>query len=141
MTPLLWTFSTGLGWNLPKVGVVSLGLSSAKFTWIYNRDVFEPPGVLEFYGVPREKRFIFEYGLGMHLLVDKTILKFVHWNCDLQIFKNYQKPVDLIMKNLIAIRVSKFLKATIQTRLYYEKDVSRNIQVENLVSLGFYFDL
>ncbi len=141
LTPFIWTFSTGLGWTFPRLGTLSLGLSAAKFTWICNRDVFETLGVEKFYGVPEEKLFIFEYGLGLHLLVEKNFMKRVSWNCDLQIFKNYQKPVDLIMKSLIGIRINRFLKTSIQTRLNYEKDVSSRIQVENIVSLGFYFDL
>jgi len=141
LTPLLWTLSTGLGWSFPKIGTLNLGLSAAKLTWIHNRKVYEKPEVEEFYGVPREKSYVFEYGLSVHLLVDKNFLKCVHWNCDLLVFKNYEKPVDLMMKNLIGIRINKFLKTSIQTRLYYENDVSRSIQVENIVSLGFYFNL
>lgn len=141
LTPLLWTFSTGFGWTLPRLGILNLGLSAVKFTWIRNREVYDQQNILTFYGVPKEKNHIFEYGISLHLRVDKDLLKWVHWNCDLLVFKNYQKPIDLVMKNLIGIRINKFLKTSIQTRLCYEKEISKTIQVENLVSLGFYFDL
>jgi hypothetical protein len=141
LTPLLGTFSAGFGWTVPRLGTFSLGLSAAKLTVVVNRDVFDQQDIMEFYGVPKEKGHWFEYGFSMHVMVDKDILKRVHWNCDLLIFKNYQKPIDLVVRNLIAIRLNKMLKATIQTRICYEKEVSENIQVENLFSLGLYFNL
>jgi hypothetical protein len=141
LTPLLWTFSTGLGWTVPKFGSLSFGLSAAKFTWILNREIYDQQDIVEFYGVPKEKAFMFEYGLSMHFLVDRDFLKRVHWNCDLLIFKNYGKPVDLAMKNFIGVRINKFLKTSIQTRLFYEQEVSKCLQIENLVSLGFYVNL
>jgi hypothetical protein len=141
LTPLLWTFSTGLGWNFPQLGTLSLGLSAARFTWIRNREVFNQQNIMAFYGVPKEKNHSIEYGFSFHLLVDKDFMNRVHWNCDVLIFKNYERPVDLIMKNLIGIRINKFVKTSIQTRLFYESTVSKSIQFENMVFLGFYFNL
>ena len=141
LTPLLWTFSTGFGWTWPLFGTLSLGLSAGKFTWIRSKEIYDHLGTGEFYGVPKSKGYAFEYGLSIHVLVDKDFLKRVHWNCDVLIFKNYEKPVDLVMKNVIGIRINKFIKTSIQTRLFYEKEVSKNIQVENLVTVGFCFNL
>ena len=139
LTPLQWTFSAGLGWNFPQLGSLSLGLSAAKLTWILNKDVFKQQEINEFYGVAKGKTCLLEYGFSMHLLADADLMKRLHWNCDLLIFKNFGKPIDLEMKNFIGFRINKFLKMTIQTRLHYEKAVSKNIQVENLLSLGLYF--
>ncbi len=141
LTPLLWTFSTGFGWTLPDLGFFSVGLSAGKFTWIRDKRVFDQQNCNSFYGVSRGNNHLFEYGLSMHVLIDKEFQKRIHWNCDLLVFKDAGKPFDVVLKNIVGIRISKFLKSTIQTRLYYEKEVSKNIQVENLVSLGFYFNL
>jgi hypothetical protein len=141
LTPLLWTFSTGFGWTLPDLGFFSLGLSAGKFTWIRDKRVFDQQNCNSFYGVSRGKNHLFEYGLSMHVLIDREFQKRIHWNCDLLVFKDAGKPFDVVLKNIVGIRISKFLKSTIQTRIYYEKEVSKNIQVENLVSLGFYFNL
>ena len=141
LTPLVWTFSIGLGLAFPGQGNLSLGVSAGKFTWIRNREVFNQPDIPEFYGVPREKSTLFEYGLSLHLLIDRDLLKRVHWNCDLLVFKNFRKPADLGLKNLIGIRINKFLKTSIQTRLNYEEEISKKIRVENLISLGFYINL
>jgi len=141
LTPMLWTFSTGFARVFQDFGTISLGVSAAKLTWIRNNEVYSQQEINDFYGVPKGKKHIFEYGLSMHVLVDKRFLNRVQWNCDLLIFKDYTEPFDLVMKNLIGIRLTKFLKTSLQTRLFYEKEVSKNIQLENLVSLGFYFNL
>ncbi|MDP1620996.1 MAG: hypothetical protein Q8M08_01525 [Bacteroidales bacterium] len=141
LTPLIWTFSIGFGITVPKSATFSLGLSAARFTWIRDRRVFREPDIFVFYGVPREKRHILEYGLSVQLLVDRQFLKRVHWNCNLLVFKNYKKPIDLVMKNLIGIRINRFLMTTVQTRLFYERDLSKKIQFENLITLGFYIAL
>ncbi|MEI6173455.1 MAG: DUF3078 domain-containing protein [Bacteroidota bacterium] len=141
LTPLLCTFSAGFGLNLPRLGSISVGLSAAKLTLVSNRAIYSEQAIDAFYGVPKDRSHLFEYGLTMHLLVDKDFFKRIHWNCDLLIFKNYRKPVDLIIRNLVGVTINKFLKTSIQTRLYYEKEVSKSIQIENMVSVGFYFNL
>jgi len=141
MTPFLWIFSTGIGFTVPGTGKLNIGISSGKFTWIRNRGVFDGNDIPGFYGVPGKKRFVFEYGLSIHLFVDQDLLDRIHWNCDLLVFKNFGKPVDMTIKNLVTFRISKFVKTSIQTRLDYEKDADRCLQVENLVSVGFCFTL
>lgn len=141
LTPLLWTFSAGVTSVLPLTGSLNLGLSAGKFTWIRNNGIYEQQNILEFYGVPLRKRFLLEYGLGLHLLVDKNFLDCIRWKCDVLVFKNYEKSIDLAVKNFVEVRISRFLKASIQTRLNYEKEVSKWIQVENRVTLGFYIRL
>jgi hypothetical protein len=141
LTPLVCTFSAGFGFSFPRLGTLTMGLSAGKLTFIRDPEIYEAMGVNEFFGVAKGRAFLFEYGLSIHLAVDKDFLNRIHWNCDVQIFKNYKKPIDLVMKNLVGIRINKFLKTSIQTRVFYEEQTSRNVQVENLVSIGFYFAL
>jgi hypothetical protein len=141
MTPFQWNFSAGFGWAFQRLGCLSLGLTSGKFTWIRNRAVYTQQNIPDFYGVPKEKNYVLEYGFNLHLLIDTDILKHVHWNCDLLIFKNYRKPLDMVLKSYLGIRINKFLRTSIQTHLYYEKEVSSRIQIENLFSMGFYVNL
>jgi hypothetical protein len=141
MTPLRWTCSPGFGLTLPELGTLTLGLSAARLTLVLNRKVYAQQGMSAFYGVPRSRMYLFEFGLSMHLLIEKVVLDRVRWNLDLLIFKNYHRPVDVAMKNVFAIRINKFLKASLQTRIYYEKEVSLHIQVEHLVSMGFFICL
>jgi hypothetical protein len=139
LTPLVCTFSAGLGWTFSGWGSVNLGVSAAKFTLVRNSAIYDETGVTDFYGVPKDRKFLFEYGMTLHLLIDRNFLNRVQWNCDVLIFKNYEMPVDLVLKNLVGIRINKFLKTTIQTRFFYEEETSKNFQIENLVTLGFYF--
>ena len=140
LTPMLCTFSAGFGFTVTGLGKLNLGLTSAKLTVVSNKAIYTEMGVTDFYGVPKSKNHRFEYGLSLQVLIDKDMLKRVHWNCDLLIFKNYQRPVDLVLKNFIGIKITKYLKTCIQTRLFYEREVSKNVQLENVLSLGFYFD-
>ena len=141
LTPLIWTMSAGFGWTVPRFVTLSVGLSSAKLTCIYNKGIFDQLKVPDFYGVPKDKNHILEYGLSMHILIDRVISNRVHWNCDVLMFKNYKKPVDVVMNNLVGIRINKFLKTSIQTHLLYESAVSKHLQIENMISLGFCFNL
>jgi hypothetical protein len=141
LSPLSWSMSSGFGWTKPGLGSLSLGLITTKVTWLRNKLLYPQQDMAVTYGVPDNENHILEYGISMHLLIDKDILKRVHWNCDLLVFKNYQKPVDLVMKNFIGVKISRFLKISIQTRVNYEKDVSRYLQVENQLSVGFYCNL
>ncbi len=139
LTPLLCTFSAGLGWTVPRYGTLTLGLSAAKLTLIRNKEVYDALGIPDFYGVPRNRSQSFEYGLSLHLIVDKKFPGRFHWTCDALVFKNYKKPIDVAIKNLIWIRINKFLKTSIQTRLLYEEQVSKCLQVENLITIGFFY--
>ncbi len=141
LTPLLCTFSAGFGLIVPKLGRLNMGFSAAKLTLVSNKNIYDELGVTDFYGVPKNRNHTFEYGLSMQLLLDKDVFKRVHWNCDVLVFKNYHKPIDLVMKSLIGIKITRYLRTSIQTHIYYEQEMSKSIQVENLLSLGLYFCL
>ncbi len=137
MTPLTMIFSFGIGHSWPGFGDLNLGLSSAKFTYLRDRSIFEKLNVSDFYGIPKGKNHRFEYGLSVRFLVDKDLFKKIHWNCDLLLFKNYLSPIDISLKNLFCIKINKFIKTSIQTRILYEEKISKNLQLENHVNIGF----
>jgi hypothetical protein len=140
-SPLVWTFSGGIALNFPQFATVTLGLSSGKMTWIMNRDVYGQDGTTVVCGVPRDKNYLFEYGYGLHLRVDRDLASRVHWNCDLQLFKNYRKPPDLAFDNLVGIRIGRFVKTSILTKVSYDREVSRCVRVENRLTIGFFISL
>ena len=140
-TPLLWTFSGGFTLTWHDFGSFNLGLTTGKLTYIRDKSIFGKQNVTKFFGVPEGKDHIFEYGLSLQFIADKEFFKRIKWNCDLLIFKKYAAPVDFTLKNNIGIRINRFLKAGIQTRIFYEEMVSRSIQLENLVTFGFYVHL
>ena len=141
LTPLICTFSCGFGFILPKTGILDIGVSSAKLTYIYDRGIFEKTGLEQFYGVARGKRSCFDYGLSLHLLIDRALGNRLHWNCDLLLVKAANVSPDLSLKNLFAYRINRFLKTSLQTKLFYDEDVSMQLKMENLLSIGFDFRL
>lgn len=140
-TPLLCTFSGGFTLKWQDFGSLNFGVSTAKLTYLRDKSIFSKQKVTKYYGVPEGKDHLFEYGLSLQFLADKEFFKRVRWNCDLLIFKDYTAPVDVTLKNNIGIRISRFLKVSIQTRVLYEETVCRSLQLENLVTFGFYVHL
>ena len=141
LTPLIWTMSFGIGYTWKDFCSVNLGLSSCKLTSILNKQIFSIRKIISYYGIDQGKTHLLEYGFTFQLLIDKDIFRILHWDCDLLLFKNYNSPVDLAFKNLFGIRINKFLKATLQTRIFYEEKLCKNLQFENILSVGFYLHL
>ena len=137
LTPLVWTFSAGITTTLPFKGSVSLGITSGKVTVVRSGSVYSQQGIEEFYGVPRGKGSRLEFGMSLHLAVDDEFFHLLLWNCDLQVFQNYRRPVDLLWKNRLGFRIGKYLRAGLQTRVRYEPEISPKVEIENQVSLGF----
>lgn len=141
LTPLIWTFSMGLGYTSKSFGSVNLGLSAAKITYILNDHIFEIRRITSYYGIKEGKTRLLEYGFTVQLLIEKDIFKKLHWNCDLALFKNYNSTVDLTFKNTFGLKINKFLTTNLQTRIFYEEKLSKHFQFENLLSIGFYYHL
>ncbi len=137
LTPLTALFSGGIQLKWPFFGSLNVGITSAKLTWIRNKGIYESLDAIIYYGVPREKPYLFEYGISLRLLIDHDVAKWLNWNCDLLIFKNTTLPPDISFRNNLGFRLTKFLKARIQTRIFYEERISRKMQLENIVSVGF----
>jgi hypothetical protein len=137
LTPAVCTFSCGLGYTLKNFGSLHLGISSLKLTSILNREIFSARKISSYYGIEQGKTCRLEYGILLQMIIDKDFFRILHWDCDLQIFRNYYDAPDLSMKNLFGLRITRFLKIVLQTRIFYEEKVSRHLQVENLFSIGF----
>lgn len=137
MTPVTLMLSAGITVQWKQFGTLTAGLSGGKLTGVVNRQIWETRDGETFYGVQRSKGYLVEYGWTLQVLIDRDLFPRVHWNCDLLLFKNPARPPDLSMRNYFGIKINRFLCAGIQTRLYYEAQLSPAIQLENLVSLGF----
>lgn len=136
LTPLVWNMALGLTYKIPQTGSVALGISGLKLTCLRDTSVFSSLGETVFHGVKRGTNHLLEYGFSGRIQTDRTFWKSVHWNCDLLVFKGYNKPVDLVLRNLIELRLMKFLVISLQTRILYDEDISRRLGVENILSAG-----
>ncbi len=142
LTPLTWNISNGFSWKSPLLGSLTLGLSGAKITYVRDKSIYDRQKTTLFYGVPVGKGYLFEYGFSLQFIADKDLLKWMHWNCDFFLFKKHDAaPWDVNMKNQFGLKISRWFRLNIQTRLFYEEEVSMKLQFENLVSLGFFFNL
>jgi hypothetical protein len=137
LTPLIWTASFGINYLLKDYGWVSLGLSSFKLTSILNKGVFGGGQIMKYYGIEQGKTHLLEYGVTFQLQIDRNISQTLHWDCDLLLFKNYNSQVDLALKNLIGLKINRYLKASLQMRVFYEEERCKHLQFENLLSVGF----
>jgi hypothetical protein len=141
LTPLIWTLSSGIGYTWKNFGFVNLGLSACKLTSILNKQIFSIREITSYYGIEQGKTHLLEYGFAFQLLIDKDIFRTLHWDCDLLLFKNYNSSVDLAFKNLFGLRINKFIKFTLQTRIFYEEKLCKHLQFENLLAIGLYLRL
>ncbi|MBN1198952.1 MAG: hypothetical protein JXA23_06350 [Bacteroidales bacterium] len=136
LTPMTLLFSGGIQLNWPFFGSLNIGLTSAKLTWIRDKEIYEALETEIFYGVRKGEDALFEYGLSIQFLINHDLLKWLHWDCDLLIFKKTDLPPDISMRNNLGFRLTKLMKARIQTRIYYEEQVRETVQLENIISVG-----
>jgi len=141
LTPLICTFSGGFGINIRKTGMLDIGISAAKLTYIADQDIFDKAGLDSFYGIQKGHNSLFEYGLSLHLMIDRAIGTKIHWNCDLLLFKADKSTTDMTLKNMFSYRINRFLKTSLQTKVFYDEDLSKQLRMENLLSFGFDFHL
>lgn len=141
LTPLTALFSGGIQFKWPLFGSLNIGVTSVKLTWVRDSGIYEALETEIFYGVPEGQRVLFEYGLSIQLLINHDLLKWLHWDCDLLIFKKTDLPPDISMRNNLGFRLAKRMRARIQTRIYYEEQVRENVQLENIISVGLVVNL
>ena len=141
LTPLIWTFSWGVSYSWIHFGSLTLGINGGKLTHIRENKIFQIRGINSYYGIEKGDNHLLEYGMVFHLLIDKDLFAILYWNCDLLLFKNYNRPIDMTLKNLFGLKINKFLKTSLSTKILYEEKLSRHLQVENLLSIGFYIHL
>jgi len=141
LSPLYCILSIGFDYLKPKLGRFHLGLSSAKLTYLSKPEIIEESGKDELFGISKGSNTLMEYGLSSNLEFDRKLGKLIRWKCDIQAFKSYQLPIDLNVTNSISLKATKHLKTSIRTRLLYSSDIGKKYSLENIITVGFYYDL
>lgn len=137
LSPVTWTLSGGIGYSLPNVARFSLGIASFRLTFLHDTTVFQRLGVSSWMGVTRGTHHTLEYGLSMMCQIDRLLWKKIQWNLDLKMFMAYAQPAEYALKNMVGVKLTRYLKAAMITRLCYGEKESRRLQTENLISIGF----
>ncbi len=141
LTPLVWTLSAGFCWNWKGIINLNFGLSSARLTYVRDKRVYVEQETEIYRGVRKEKSTLFEYGFSLRLLIEKSFKEKIFWKCEVQLFKNTEKPIDVSVKSNLDIKLIRFVNTNIQTRLFFEPTQNRHLQIENMISFGFNFRL
>lgn len=141
LTPLKAILSVGIQRNIHALGNVQLGLSSLKVTYVRNRKVFETPGNTSFHGIKPGHSWKYSYGISSSLDFRREISSHVSWELYLLAFLPKDDPLNLNLRNLFSIKAGRALNASIKTSIVYDKTCPVEFQMENLITIGFLFEL
>ncbi|MCK4679011.1 MAG: hypothetical protein KAT48_12825 [Bacteroidales bacterium] len=140
LTPLICLVSTGLNLKKEKLISINIGLVSARLNYIFDNRVYLNSRPELYYGVRRGQKFLFEYGLSTHVLVDKKITDNIFLKCDIKAFKNYNMPCDVDINNTVTYKTHNHFKTSIETGIKYDEKMMKTVQLKNMLTIGFYFD-
>lgn len=78
--------------------------------------------------------------------VSKLVAKFhenIRLKSDLGIFSNLKgfDRIDVLLQNELLMKVTKIITVTVEVDLYYDKDISDELQVRQVLAIGFTFDI
>ena len=77
------------------------------------------------YGVDQGKKTRSEYGGYLRAILKKDIMKNINLQTKLELFSNYEEAthIDVNWEVLVAMKVNKYISATISTQLIYDHDI------------------
>lgn len=96
------------------------------------------------YGLDAGESFRFEPGLNIAVNVEKEIFKNVLYSGGIQTFTNLQTSLDatdVTFSNELIGRINNNLNTTIQFVVLYDKDYSTALQIKQVLSVGFSYQL
>ena len=134
---MVGTFSGGIGWNHPKYLSIYLGFAGGKFTYIHDHQIFDEMNVERFHGVERGHCTLIDYAIALQVGVDKKLFRNLAWNLEASLLKKVKYSPEVVIKNGFILRFGKYIKASLQTRVVYEEEISLTWQTENILTIGF----
>lgn len=140
LTPLTWSFSAGVQSPIPFFGSLSLGLPAGRLTWMARDRVYEEQQSDLVNGVERGRKLRIDYGLSLQVLIDRKVGGSMRWTLDLRLFRAHPGLYGLDVRNAVTLRITSFLRATLQSRLGYDDTAGHTLRGENHASLVLSFD-
>jgi hypothetical protein len=141
LTPLQCIFSGGIDLSLKNLCSLSLGMSSARMTFVVNQAVYKGPDQKEFHEVRKNEYFHFDYGISSEFCLNKQFNKVLNWDCNIKAFKDFNMPADVRIKNELKFTAGHHFKISVMTRITYDQEVNQSVEVENMITIGFYVEL
>ena len=95
------------------------------------------------YGVDPEDAIRFEAGLEAFTEVNKEVFTNVLYKSKLSLFASFNQPdkPDALWENLITMKVNKWLNVNFEVVTLYDVDISNDVQLKEVFSLGVSFIL
>lgn len=93
------------------------------------------------YGVPSDRSVRMEVGMESKTEFDREVVENVRLKSSLGLFAAFNKPdlPDLIWENLVAMKVNAWLGVNLEFAALYDRDVSRALQMKEVLSVGVSF--
>jgi hypothetical protein len=134
----------------PAIFTQSAGLTYTPVAWFNQRlgiggkqTVVAIERLRSLYNINSGKLVRFEMGIESRTEVDREIVENVRLRSRLGLFAAFNKSdlPDLIWENLVAMKVNAWLAVNFELTALYDSDLSRRIQMKEVLSLGFSFDI
>ncbi|MFQ5570771.1 MAG: DUF3078 domain-containing protein [Rhodothermales bacterium] len=95
------------------------------------------------YGVDPEDAVRFEAGLEAFTEVNKELVENVIYKSKLSLFAAFNQPEkpDLLWENLVTMKVNRWLNVTFEFVSLFDRDISEDVQLKEVLSLGVSFIL
>lgn len=136
MAPGTFTQSLGLvydenSWFTQRVGL------GGKQTWV------RVPEFRPLYGLETDQAVRWEVGIEARTEVDRELLENTRIRSSLALFKSFgaAELPDLLWENLLTIDANQWLTTNLELVFLYDADVSRELQLKQVLSLGVSFTL
>ncbi|GAB5521304.1 MAG: DUF3078 domain-containing protein [Rhodothermales bacterium] len=128
----------------------SLGLSFEPVTWIdqqlaigAKQTIVTVPEYRQLYKLDPDQRTRFEMGVELRNSLEREVFENVNVKSVLLLFTAFNLPdkPDLIWENLVRMKVNGWLDVNMELVMQYDQDVSKQIQLKEVMSLGMSFNL
>ncbi len=132
LSPAILTQSVGLSFQAAHWAQLRFGLAT-KETLVTERSLRAR------YKVNPDKSTRWEAGLSGLILLDGVMFTNVHMHHSLQVFASFNQAgtPDMLSETLITMKVNRWLQVNVEYTAQLDRDVSRSIQMKELISLGF----
>ena len=123
----------------------SLGLTYQPADWITQRVGFGTKETIvrierlrPLYGVDLDQTVRFEAGLEAFTEVDKEVFENVRYQSKLGLFAAFNQvdQPDALWENLITMKVNDWLNVSFEAVTLYDQDISKEVQLKEVLSLG-----
>ncbi len=133
--------TTALGFDYKPNSWFSALLSpiTGKSTFVLDKDLSDAGA----FGVDAGDKFRFELGAMVNAKMKKDIMKNTNLTSQLTLFTPYSDGfgnIDVTWDLTLAMKVNKYISATISTSLLYDDDIVSKVQFKEIIGIGFAYN-